>query len=801
MRSTLFSLLIPLLVALPLPALDEATTITLTDKVLVHDTERLGVHFGGDTFYDSVILKRRIAENFEGTVNRLHFMGGEVQPEGDGLYAFGLNRDAEPSIYVGAKAHVLSGRDIWTVARVVAIETRPNPDPKRKGEATFIRLDRRISWTKDWMNGLLLEAETEGRGQHPWLIEKRSRVEGSPKVSREVDPQYASVGNVAAVSGDTPPLVGQKASLSLDGSTTPAWVRFRVQFQQAAPFEGQWTIKLWARARAGSPALALAPTVPGSSEKFTPGGEWREYSFKLRLDKPAEGQNPIFMLELKATGGDVLVDNLQAWKDGDSSNPTPFRDGLIETLKFLDGGSIRYLRNNRDSFINSVLPALANSSQRGLGTRKDNFGTHEFYQLCAFVGADPWATLPGTFLLEEIDQLMEYHAAPPNVGLGKLRAQLGQEKPWTEVFGKIHLQFGNEAITFFGTGYYGPDYWKSLAARIKASPYYDAKKFVLHLNEQGGGLKRLFTYHPNFDRGTVNGYHIFGVYEDQIKRAGDIPGFYDWVYASAWHMWMVQENNKNWSNLVANRELGKELSIYEGGNYHSTFSDPAKAPMERINKMFAGRAGGVSAVNSMLILLKHWGARTQQNFNFSQETFSPAGSFGNLPERVRGWGGVIGMGGDRQRYRPRFLALAAANRVIGGDLLETVHTGADPKFSVTNRFGAGYGPSRNPTELTVADVARIHSYAFGEGKRRGLVLVSNDPRSAQTVKLAFNGVVRGGKAKVFWVDSKSIEDTNEFDWSPGAPSVTLAQRELDLRSGTELTLPPATLMSLEWELE
>lgn len=799
MKSLLPVLGCALLAALPPPAgAQPVTTITLTDNVVVRDTERLGVHFGGDNFYDSVILKRRVAESFEGSVNRLHVLGSDVQPEPDGLYLYGVNRDLEPEIYLGAKAHVLSGPDQWTVARVTAIETRPNPDPARRGDTTFVRLDRPVRWGDDWMNGLLVEAETEGRGQHPWIVERRTRVDGRPVLERVPDPQYTSLGNVAAVTGDTPPDVGQAAALSLDGTREAAWVRFRVQFQRAAPFGGAWTVKLWARARSGQPELQVGPTVPGTSERLQPGASWREHTVRLTLEEPAAGQNPIFMLEVRATGGDVLIDNVQAWKDGDGTNPTPFRDQLVETLRFLNGGSIRYLRNSRDSYVNSVLPAIANSAQRNVGSRRDNFGTHEFYQLCAHLGADPWATLPGTFLLEEVDQMMEYHAAPANVGLGRLRARLGQEKPWTEVFDRIHLQFGNEAITFFGTGYYGPDYWRALVARIRASPYYDPEKFVLHLNEQGGGLERLFRYHPDFDRGTINGYHIFGVYEDQVERAGDIPGFYDWVYASAWHMWMDERNNRNWSNLRAARAAGKELSIYEGGNYHSTFSDPDNAPMDRINRMLAGRAGGVSAINSQLILLRHYGARTQQNFNFSQEQFSPAGSFGNLPGRIRGWGGIIGMGGERQRYRPRFLALAAVNRVAGGDLVETRHGGANPTFSVTNRFGAGYGPSRNPVEMTVSDVARIHSYAFVDGTRRGLVLVSNDPRQAQTVRLEFAGGVAGGRARVWTLESPGIEDTNEFDWSPDGPSVVLAEREIAFRPGMELQLPPATLMAIGW---
>lgn len=805
MHSPLATRLLILLTALPLSALAQPTTITFTEKILVKDTERLGVHFGGDTFYDSVILKRRVAENFEGSVNRLHVMGGEVQPDAGGMYVFGINRDLEPATYLGATARVLSGPDFWTEVKITGIETRISPGPRDKGkETTFVKLDRPVRWSKDWLNGLLAEAKTEGRGQHPWVVEKRTRVNDQSVLTREIDPQYASA-NTAAVTGDVPPEVGQSASLSLDGSKEAAWVRFRVQFQLAAPFEGTWTVKFWARARSGSPQLVIGPTVRGTSQKITPGAEWTLHTVKLTLDKPPAGQNPIFMLEFKATGGDVLVDNIESWRDGDGTNPTPFRDSLVDTLKFLDGGSIRYLRNTRNSFINSVLPAIANSAQRNVGARKDNFGTHEFYQLCAHLGSDPWATLPGTLMLEEIDQMMEYHAAPADVGLGKLRARLGQEKPWTEVFRRIHIQFGNEAITFSGTGYYGPDYWKALVARIKASPYYDAKKFVLHLNEQGGGLKRLFDYHPDFDRGTINGYHIFGVYEDQIKKARDIPGYYDWVYASAWHMWMVEQNNKNWSNLTATRALGKEISIYEGGNYHSTFSDKDSPAIdnvvERINKMLAGRAGGVSAVNSSLILLKNWGARNQQNFNFSQETFAPAGSFGNLPARIRGWGGVIGMGSDRQRYRPRFLALAAANRVMGGDLVETVHGGANPTFTVTNRFGAGYGPSRTPTEMTVPDVSRIHSYGFVEGNRRGLILVSNDPRRSQPIKVNFSGAVKGGKARVWIVDSPNIEDTNEFDWSPDEPAVKLVEREIDFRPGVEFQLPAASMMAFEWTVQ
>ena len=281
-----------------------------------------------------------------------------------------------------------------------------------------------------------------------------------------------------------------------------------------------------------------------------------------------------------------------------------------------------------------------------------------------------------------------------------------------------------------------------------------------------------------------------------------MEGFYDWVFASAWHMWMDERNNRNWSDLSFAKANPKyELSVYEGGNYHSTFSTPGDAPMERINAMNAGKAGGVSAVNSMLILLKEYGARTQQNFNLSQHQFSPAGAFGNLPAAIRGWGGILNIGdAATQRFRPRFIALETANKVIGGDLVATEQTGANPTFSVENRFGAGYGPSKNPKLMMVEGVPRIHSYGFREGDRRGLILVSNDPRQAQAVTVEFAGAVRDGTARAWWVEGAGLEANNELDWAP-EPEVTMAGREIPWRSGASLQLAPGTLMAIEWVVE
>lgn len=781
----------------------EPTTIKVTDEVLVEDTERLGVHFSGDNFYDSVILKQRVAESFEGTVRRRHVMGPNDQPDPRGIYLW--SKGLEES-WVGATAHVLGGPDQWKQAKVTAVETRVfdyggNREPT---ETSFVRFDQPVRWTQEGhVAGVLLEKSDLEAGQHPWLVERRKEVDGDRVQVREYDIQYCSPERTEVVTGDVPEQTVGVAALKLDGTGGEAFVKFRVQFYQAAPYDGTWTVDFWAKAVGGSPQLTVRPTVPGTPLDIPLSGEWRHYTEKMELARPEDpDRNPIFMLQFEVSGGQVLLDQIEAGKDNDGTNPTPFRDELVDVFRFLRPGSVRYLRNTRDTVRNWIQPRIRNASRRGLNKRRDDFGTHEFYEFCRYIGASPWANLPGTLLPQDIDDFMEYCGAPAETGLGRLRAKLGREEPWTRAFEKIYVQFGNEAITFGGTGYWGPDYWQTLIERAKGSPYYDPDIFVFVVNHQGGGT-RLMDMHPGFDRFTISGYHIFGLYQDQIERAGDLPGFYDWVFGSAWHMWMSPKHNRNYGYLTGARQRDMEICIYEGGNYHTTFSTPEEVPLERINRMIVGRAGGMSATHSMLLLLKHWGARTQQSFNLSQFSFSPGGAFGNIPGRVRLWGGVLRIGNpEERRYRPRFLALRIANQVIGGDLVQTVHSGADPKFSVNNRFGAGYGPSRNPEEMTVEDIPRIHSYAFRDGRRRGLILVSNDPREAQPVVLELPGEVEGATAGLWRLHSEALEDSNEHDWAPEGPQVTVQTETLEnFRSGHTLSLPPATMLAIEWQQE
>jgi hypothetical protein len=75
---------------------------------------------------------------------------------------------------------------------------------------------------------------------------------------------------------------------------------------------------------------------------------------------------------------------------------------------------------------------------------RSDFSLREQLELCKATGARPWLM---TYVLpddEELDHLMEYLGAPPDVGYGKVRAAQGQSAPWTEVFDVIYVECANE---------------------------------------------------------------------------------------------------------------------------------------------------------------------------------------------------------------------------------------------------------------------------------------------------------------------------------------------------------------------
>jgi hypothetical protein len=226
-----------------------------------------------------------------------------------------------------------------------------------------------------------------------------------------------------------------------------------------------------------------------------------------------------------------------------------------------------------------------------------------------------------------------------------------------------------------------------------------------------------------------------------------------------------------------------ELSIYEV-NHHTTHGDGALEPR---NRLVTSIGGGLNVANNMLLMLKEHHLRAQCLFSLAQHSYNARGI-----GPVRLWGTALCMRAGQERFRPTFLACATANQVIGGNLVETIHSQAEPTFSATGVFS-----KRNGVQ-TLDDLPVIFSYGFAEGQRRGLILVSLDTSVSRPVELRFDGDVAGERAEAWLLTADRIADNNEFETAE--PQVRVIKRTIDrFRSGWQWKLPPFSLLALTWK--
>jgi len=719
--------------------------------------------------------------NFEGTSYRqCHF--GPVQDERGATTWFSGRWGSWDEILKGARFTILSGPAKGTTGTIADIATRKAMHQRQSKDFRYFVFDRAVPAGPP-NTGLLVETFRLRDGQF-----------------RPLDGYWTSKSNRIAV-GDVPPGSFGCAAACLDpGDGKKAHLRFSTHYQRYGETNGTWHARFWAKATTGEPRLTVACDRDYGESKAVPlTPEWKRHEITLVADKVPEPKggrdNPHLLFRFEVAGGAMLLDDVELWMEGDA-NPTAFRDDCVEMLRRFRPGVLRKLQMGGSTLDNTLAPPLRShtySSRQGDKAgpyqrhSSDPYSLHQMYELCEHLGCEPWYCLPGTLNHDEMKRFMEYLGAPPDVGYGKRRAELGHPKPWTEVFDRIHVEFGNEAWNNAGPyqcgGFNGADYWHDLIAVGKSSPHYD-KRILFHAAGQaanswlnGGLVKRV----PNADRFSVAPYILHHFSKAQAQALDTDDKLFRWAFA--YPVWRSRdEAGAMFQNHQLTAKAGQEMSIYEV-NHHITGGD---GPLEPRNRIVASIGGGLNVANNMLLMLKEHGLRTQCLFALAQHSYN-ARNVGP----VRLWGTALCMRKGKERYRPTFLACAAANRVLGGDLVETVHSGADPTFSATGVF------SRRKGTQTVGDIPVLWSYAFAEGTRRGLILISLDTSKPRPVVVAFKGEVAGGEARSWALAADAITASNEYE--AGEPQVRLRERPLKpFASGQRLVLPPHSMTVVEW---
>ncbi len=760
----------------------DATVVELTDTVLVKDTIRFGINLGGDSYYSGAVLtKKRAQENFEGTSYRqCHF--GPSQDEYGATSWFSQPQWWQDLMTRHGYYTILSGPSKGMGGKIKAVTSKQVMHQGKMQDFMYIEFDKKVEAGPP-NGGLLVEAFRLEDGQF-----------------RSLDGYWTSKNNEISI-GDVPPGVFGHAALNLKGSAGKAHYLLSTHYHRYGELNGLWRVRFWAKAKTGSPKLSVGADKWGEVKQVDLGSGWRHYDQVIVVDKvpqdSTEGRDDHLLFRFEAAGGDVLVDDIEIWMEGDT-NPTVFRDDLIEVLRKFNPGAIRYLQTGGSTIDNAVAPPMKSYSYSNRKTREygpyeshqtDPYGLHEMYELCAYLGSEPWYCLPGTLHKEELVKFMEYLGAPADVGYGRKRAELGQEKPWTEVFDHIHIEFGNEAWNnaawYQCGGYNGPDYWKDLIEAGKSSPYYKSK-ILFHSAGQAAWSGRnagILKDAPNADRFSVAPYLVSNLDKKDLELFdnSDVKLF-QWAFAQP--IWRsLDSRGAMFQNYQLAEEAGIELSIYEV-NHHTTHGD---APLEPRNKIVTSIGGGINVVNNMLLMLREHKLRTQCLFSLIQHGYRAAGI-----GEVRLWGTALNMKKGHERYRPTFLACMLANKVLGGDMVRTIHSDNEPKFEAK-----GYLASKTEAE-TISNIPVIWSYGFVEGSRRGVILINLDVSNSQTVVLKFAGKADGDEAEAWRLCGEAITANNEFEVGP--PQVTVETETLSrFADGRKLDLAPHSMLVLSWQ--
>lgn len=775
---------------------DEAVTVVeLTDTVLVADTMRFGVNLGPDNYWGSTFVKKRTQVNFEGTSYRQCHYGPTPQDEYGATSWF-----REPDWWQDLmREHgyytILSGPAKGTTGKIAGISTRMHEHHGVMKEFMYIEFDRTVEPGPP-NGGLLVEA---------------FRLEDGQFRSGNLGIFWTFLNSELAI-GDVPPGSFGHAALCMKGTTDPAYVNFSTHYQRYGETNGTWYIRFWAKAKSGTPTLTLIargyPPRQSNQQVVKPAPEWTEFEETIvvsgvsepvsGVSEPADGDDPHLFFKFEVDNGDVLVDDIDIWMEGDT-NPTVFRDDLVETLRELNPGILRSLRMGGSTIDNTIAPLLKSHSY---SSRKretygpyeehetDSYSLHEMYELCEYVGCDPWYCLPGTLHQDELANFIEYLGAPADVGYGRKRAEMGQMQPWTEVFENIHIEFGNEAWNnawwYQCGGYKGPDYWKDLIETGKNSPYY-TPNILFHAGGQAVNNwlnPQILADVPNADRFSVAPYIIGELENRDLDILDTDEKLFHWVFARP--IWRSRDPRGHmYKNHQSARDANIELSVYEV-NHGVTGGD---APLEPRNRIVTSIGGGLNVANTMLLMLKEHGVRIQCFFTLTGHSYKAAAG------EVRLWGAAINMRDGYRRYRPTFLACSMANEVLSGDLVATVHSGFDPTFDATGRLDR----ERDNIE-TMSDIPSIWSYGFVDDDDRGLILINLDVSEPHMVEIRFQGSVADGEAKSWILSADSITDNNEFE--VGEPQVVVSEETLaKFANGTRVVLPAHSMRVIKWEIQ
>lgn len=561
---------------------------------------------------------------------------------------------------------------------------------------------------------------------------------------------------------------------------------------------GEWKVSFWAKGKRNGDKLRIFFHREGEAiffdETVPLQTEWQQIERTFTVPDGKDKLGPykegdyhallVLSIGVENEGGEAWLDDSSLEPTTDK-NPTVFTDAFVGRLKELRPGILRdWSTQHGDTLDNQLAEPFARKtnaySPKQRAASEWGFSLHEFLQLCKEVDAEPWYVMPPMWSEDDVRGLMEYLAAPADgqYPYADRRAKLGQKEPWTDVFKRVHIEFGNEMWgeasandPFFGASALGGERLGKMAnerfAMLRESPFFNADKTNLIIGGQ--------FYYPGRQGeidATGNNHREIALapyFGDNSSHANDEELFYP-MFARPFEDVAIGRMKKSQEELdKSGKKTG--LAIYEI-NFHTTGGE---APIESTNDFVTGAGGALALPLYMLVYQRDMGAKNQCAFTALQFSFGIGDS-----RYVRIWGLLRDIA-VTARKRPTWLGLELVNRVLQGDMVAV---------DIEGERAAWTQKPINSIEEELS-VPYVHAFAYKNGNTRSLVLFNLNLSAPAPVNIDL-GIVTGTITR-HQIAPKSLHDDNE-----DAENVTITSDTLQPESPLTIELPAHSLTALEW---
>jgi alpha-L-arabinofuranosidase len=757
--------------ALPLAALlsgglgaQTPTNIQITNSVIRSGVNHLGMNIGGHNFYDSgQIMKNLIFKNpgfepqmFQSTVRCAS--GTATSCTGENSYV------GWPAGYWnGGTYQVISGA---AAGRTGKITTSTAPVNGSIGVVFTFDSSGTAPTLGDYM---IIRQSVPGHPETGWWV----TTSGKATTSAETSDLPSGTQGVQCMRV-TSPASGDSATVAqyFDSMTGLSFVQLNGTFQLTFKAKG-----------AGGNNNFQVHVYRSNGGEFIPNqtialsSSWNNYSLTFTAAETGSSIGTFNVVFTAPGPTTFLLDDVSLQQtDSSPSNTSPFRDAVVNTLKAYSPGTFRYWDSQLGERLdNWIAPPFGRKpvgySPYSTTAQDVSIGLHEFLQLCQNVNTEPWVVIPVAITATEASNLIEYLAGSSTSTYGAKRAARGQTSPWTSVFKKIHIEFGNEAwnSTFDGGNLPYPDVYGSYAnvifGAMRTNTNFQASAFDLIAGGQevNLGLNQTIvgtsTQHDTF---TVGGY-ISSV----LDTANTNEDMYGPLFAE------VEQDNASMGILGQNRPLAKNLAVYELNM--DTISGAAS--QSAVDSFVPSEGGGLAIANHMLMMMRDNGVMMSNIWSLAQYSFARTDG-----KQVKLYGTVVDMGGATNHVRPQFQAAALANEHLAGNMLSAVQSGANPTWNQSLKNGVQWNNAHY-----------IQSYAYQNGNQLSVILFNVSRSSALPV--TFSGVnAPQGTVIMEQLSSTNITDNNESSQKVNTVTKTLS----NFNPATSFSLPAYSMTVLTW---